>query len=301
MSFRVQAPGKLMLTGSYVVLEGAPALVMAVDRYAIADGSVIDPAPSAEIAAAMTRAPKVETSALYDWADSKSKLGLGSSAAALVAALGWEAADSGADLTAPGVRAALFEKARAAHAKAQGGGSGVDIAASVHGGLLDYRLTDVGPVARPILVPPGLVVEAWFSGRSARTSDMRAQVDTLAARDPATSRSIFADLRSAANGAATALAASDLGSFLRECRYAHVALTGLARASAAPIIPEDAAMLDALAEQAGSVFLPSGAGGGDVFVHVGLEGAARPFVAESERLGWKVVPLRIDQLGVSRQ
>ena len=34
---RARAPGKLVLSGAYAVLEGAPALVAAVDRYAVAD------------------------------------------------------------------------------------------------------------------------------------------------------------------------------------------------------------------------------------------------------------------------
>ena len=34
---RARAPGKLVLSGAYAVLEGAPALVAAVDRYALAD------------------------------------------------------------------------------------------------------------------------------------------------------------------------------------------------------------------------------------------------------------------------
>ena len=34
---RARAPGKLVLSGAYAVLEGAPALVAAVDRYVVAD------------------------------------------------------------------------------------------------------------------------------------------------------------------------------------------------------------------------------------------------------------------------
>lgn len=285
-----------MLTGSYVVLDGAPALVAAIDRHAVADDAEVDPSPSAEIAAAMTRAPRVDTSALYDVPGEK--LGLGSSAAALVAALGVEAACAGKDLAASDVRRTLFDRAREAHAKVQGGGSGVDIAASVHGGLLAYR---VDGTSRPMGVPKALVVEAYYAGRSARTSTMRAQVDALRARDPATHRAIFTDLAHAAEAAATALETGDVASFLRECRYALTGLKALAKASDAPIVPEDAAKLDALAERAGNVFLPSGAGGGDVFVHVGLEGANRPFADEIDRFRWKRLTLGIDQVGVSRQ
>ena len=36
MSIRARAPGKVVALGEYAVLEGAPALVLAVDRYAAA-------------------------------------------------------------------------------------------------------------------------------------------------------------------------------------------------------------------------------------------------------------------------
>lgn len=294
---KVRAPGKLMLTGSYVVLDGAPAIVSAVDRFAIADDAESDPSPSAEIAAAMARssAPRVDTSALYD--DGK-KLGLGSSAAALVAALGCEAAARGDDLADAGVRRALFGRAREAHAAVQGGGSGVDLAASVHGGTLVYT---VDGTARRVELPPGLVVEAWAAGRPARTSDMRARVDAFAARAPAEQRAIFTDLAKAAAGAVSAVEARDPSGFVRECRYAHRALVALAKGADAPIVPEDAMVLDGLAEQAGSVFLPSGAGGGDVFVRLGLDASSRPFTDEAERLGWKKLALSVDHVGVTKQ
>jgi len=34
-----RAPGKLVLSGAYAVLSGAPALVVAVDRYVVADSA----------------------------------------------------------------------------------------------------------------------------------------------------------------------------------------------------------------------------------------------------------------------
>ncbi len=34
-----RAPGKIVISGAYAVREGAPAIVAAVDRYAVADGA----------------------------------------------------------------------------------------------------------------------------------------------------------------------------------------------------------------------------------------------------------------------
>ena len=133
---RVVAPGKMLLSGSYAVLEGAPALVCAVDRYAVAREASGD-AASAEVAAAFgaEAPPSVDVSALSRGGD---KLGLGGSAAAVVAALGYRFASRGEDLGRAPVRDAIFRDARRAHARVQGGGSGVDIAASVYGGVLRY-------------------------------------------------------------------------------------------------------------------------------------------------------------------
>ncbi|HEY2370743.1 MAG TPA: hypothetical protein VGH87_30320, partial [Polyangiaceae bacterium] len=141
---KVAAPGKLVITGAYVVLEGAPAIVCAVDRYAYAEDR--NGETTREVAAALDPAPAIDTRALED---ASQKLGLGSSAAALVAALGLRRAQAGEDLGAEKARRDIFERAREVHARVQGGGSGVDVAASTFGGVLHYTLSSVEPVAFP--------------------------------------------------------------------------------------------------------------------------------------------------------
>ena len=81
-----RAPGKLVISGAYAVLEGAPALVTAVDRYAVADSSKPVSFHTPEVATCLDRreAPDVDPSALRE---GDLKLGLGSSAAILVASL----------------------------------------------------------------------------------------------------------------------------------------------------------------------------------------------------------------------
>ena len=49
---KVRVPGKLVLSGAYVILDGAPAVVTAVDRYAVADDSRPAPSLSNELRAA---------------------------------------------------------------------------------------------------------------------------------------------------------------------------------------------------------------------------------------------------------
>src|SRR5580704_16155372 len=162
----VVAPGKLVLTGAYAVLAGAPAIVIAVDRYASADPLTPE---------------DVDVRALHD--GSGRKLGLGSSAASVVASLGARAVARGEDLQDERVRARLFREARDAHAKGQGGGSGADVATAVHGGVLRYSVAGPEASIRRVDLPEGVLWAAFWSGVSARTSDFVARVSALRARD----------------------------------------------------------------------------------------------------------------------
>lgn len=267
---RARAPGKLVLTGAYAVLEGAPAIVVAIDRYAIADASRIDPNPSPEVRQAMREAPAVDASAFFD--KKGNKLGLGSSAAVLVAAIA--AREAAID------RAAIFERARAAHARAQGGGSGVDVAASTFGGALCYRM---GAAPEKVTLP--VRFRAYFSGASARTSDLVARV-----------RAARADLGALAEAAEAAARATDARGFVEAAVRTERALEALGRAADLPIVPPAFAELARLAEQEGAAFLPSGAGGGDVGVWLGAHEPSAEFARAASRL--ERLDLSIDPDGV---
>ena len=274
---RVIAPGKLVLTGAYAVLEGAPAIVVAVDRYAVADVGAPD---------------DVDVHALHD--DAGRKLGLGSSAAAMVASQGARALARGEDLADPRVRANLFRGVREAHAHQQRGGSGVDVAAAVHGGALRYATDGKEAVVRSVELPPGLILRAFWSGTSARTSELRARVDALLARQPlALSR-----LRLFATVAASAVNARDARAFVRAAGDYGRGLDALGRAADAPIVPAAFAELAALAEPDEAAFLPSGAGGGDVAVWLALAPPPPAFVERAAALGMRPLPLTVDAGGV---
>ena len=84
---RARAPGKVVFSGAYAVLGGAPAIVLAVERDVVADTERPHEFLTDEVAAALEpneRAPWFDASALRE--DGR-KLGLGSSAAILVASL----------------------------------------------------------------------------------------------------------------------------------------------------------------------------------------------------------------------
>jgi phosphomevalonate kinase len=291
------APGKLLLTGAYAVLDGAPAVVMAVDRHATADATRVELRPSAEIRAAFGNepAPAVDVLALHDAAGRK--LGLGSSAAALVACLGARALSSGQDLREQAVRSEILRLAREAHARAQNGGSGVDVAASVYGGVLRYSVGADGVASVcPIDLPRGLCVAVYDSGTAVRTSEMRSRVDALRSRP--TGERCLAALRMVAERACEAIAAGDAPGFVACAREFGDALAAVGREADAPIVPPRFAALAALAAGERAAFIPSGAGGGDVAVWLGLAAPSGAFAARAGAASMVPLPLGLDWGGV---
>ncbi len=284
---RAIAPGKLVLTGAYAVLNGAPAVVAAIDRYAVADASH---APRDG-----QRTPEADVRELYDGAGRK--LGLGSSAAAVVASLGASALARGEDLGAPSVRSSIFRAARAAHAHSQGGGSGVDVAASVHGGVLRYVISPNGDASvRAVDFPGAVHLVAYDSGASARTSELLARYHAL--RRSGSASRVLSALEELAQEASAAVEVGDGRSFVAlACRFG-CALAQLGQACDAAIVPPAFASLSALAERECAAFLPSGAGGGDVGVWLGLARPSDLFASRAEALAMRPLALRIDRGGL---
>ena len=284
---RAMAPGKLVLTGAYAVLDGAPAIVAAVDRYAVAEASSAGLDDES--------APKADVRALHD--PRGRKLGLGSSAAAFVASLGARALARGEDPSSPAVRDRIFRAAREAHARAQGGGSGVDVAASVHGGVLRYAIDTTGEAdVRPLDLPPRVHMAAYDSGTSARTSDLRARFD--ASRASLCASGLLAALRDLATAASAAVEVGDAPSFIGLSRQFGSALAALGKACDAPIVPPAFAELASLAARESAAFFPSGAGGGDVGVWLGLAAPSADFVSRAEALSMRPLSLCIDRGGL---
>jgi len=302
---KVVAPGKVLLFGAYSVLEGTEALVAAVNRYAVADTSRLAPSPSREVRAAIgdAPAPALDLSELYAAGagdgTAGDKLGLGSSAAALVATLGARAAEQGKDLEAVAVRREIFAAARRAHSEAQGGGSGVDIAASTFGGALFYRMAEAADPARgQTVLPAGLALHVFWSGKSARTSELVARVKALAARDGAAYRESLGAIEGAVVSARNAAGAGDVRAFVAAGVANARALADLGCAADAPIVPPAFAELASVAERAGAAFYPSGAGGGDVGVWLGPASPSSEFLEHATRRGMSLLDLGLDRGGL---
>jgi phosphomevalonate kinase len=296
---KVRAPGKLVLTGAYAVLDGAPAIVAAVDRYALADGSQQSSHPTLEVRAALGQgelAPAADASAFSDTAGRK--LGLGSSAAVLVATLGARACARGEDVQDPIVRGRLFAEGRAAHALAQGGGSGVDVAASVYGGVLRYSAAGGQAQMRQAPLPATLVFEAYFGGTSARTSDLLRQVAAARVESSRELSPVMSAMAETAARAADAIESSDASRFVSLAREYGALLGSLGRAARAPIVLPAHAELALAAEREDAAFLPSGAGGGDVAVWLGSAPPSQAFSARAHALAFAPLALSIDVGGV---
>lgn len=294
---RAQAPGKLVLSGAYSVLEGAPALVAAVDRYVVADDALDAPLETEEVKAAVARgfmshAVGFDASALRK--DDR-KLGLGSSAAILVASMA--VCSSVPD---DALAATLFEPALTAHRAAQGGGSGVDVAAACFGGVLRCVLAGDVLDATPHTMPGDLGISCWACPGAASTRDMLARVRQLAARAPDVYAQIIARARA---GAEACVAARDSGALIAAIGAQREALGDLGEQAGVPIVTAEVGELATFASAHGASFAPSGAGGGDVALLFHPEGEAEllaEFRSRAVQAGLIHVPMQVGARGVHR-
>ncbi len=315
---KARAPGKVVLSGAYSVLYGAPAVVAAVDRYVVSDASL--PAsfvtPEVRIAVGAEAPPHFDASALRDQGR---KLGLGSSAAIVVASLAALArkpllvatlsptlsdSDSenfaGDPLDDPEVRGRIFTTALRAHQAAQGGGSGIDVAASCFGGVLiaERNSEQERLELEPVELPGSLVLEVWASGTPASTSDLLGQVRTLERNRPELFSALIADQAQAARDAADALRKADAARFVSALQDQGRALAALGHSARAPIVTDAVKALDELAQAEAGVVLPSGAGGGDIALYAGLSPPSHALLSAAKTHGHHPLALRIGARGV---
>jgi phosphomevalonate kinase len=256
-----------VLSGAYAVLDGAPALVAAVDRFAYADSAREPELVTPEVRAALCgeRAPWFDAAELRDGAQ---KLGLGSSAAVLVASLAALELDREPELTADALARRVFPRALAAHARAQGGGSGIDVAASAFGGVLTASRANGELVVRKVGLPAGVIVRVLALGRPASTPELIGRVRALRERDPAGYDACMGVQAAAAERALAAVESGDGAALVAALAAQTRALADLGSRAGAAIVTPELEALQPVAAAHGAALLPSGAGGGDVALWV---------------------------------
>ncbi len=297
-----RAPGKIVVSGAYAVLEGAPALVASVDRYVVADASRTSTLVTEEVRAAieagvLDHAPAFDASALRaPMPDGTTrKLGLGSSAAILVASIG--AALAGTIEDEETLRRVVFPLALAAHRKAQPRGSGIDVASSVYGGIVSCRLESGGALdVASFTLPEAVVLEIFACPTAASTGALVEKVQDFRSADPTAYRRL---LEVTSDGARAALEARDAMSFVRAIALQIETLAELGRLAGAPIVVDDVAELRAFASAEGASFGPSGAGGGDIALWVGLAPSSDAFRARAATRSLEPLGAHIGVRGLS--
>lgn len=260
---RARAPGKLVLSGAYAVLEGARAIVVAVDRFVIADASRAADFVTPEVCAALGEAvaPWFDASELR--ADGR-KLGLGSSAAILVASLGALELGKQPNIGVHELRTRVFGVALEAHRRAQGGGSGVDVAASTFGGALVATPSGSGLSVTPVELPRELRFRALASESPSSTPEMIRRVHALRNDEPQRYAQLMGAQREASEAAADAVLRGDGSALLSALAAQGHALGALGDAAGVPIVPPELKALQLAAPRHAAAVLPAGAGGGDV-------------------------------------
>lgn len=285
------APAKVVLSGEYAVLDGAPAVCMAINRRArvslkrtdapegrvsapgfsdavgrfrVADGELCwlaDAVPFAVVDAAWQASSSrpdtavdlvLDTSEFVDRSSGK-KLGIGSSAAISVALCAVLNASDG-----------YPEDAFATHRNLHGGsGSGVDIACSLHGGLLEFKRAKQQSTG--LTWPSGLKFRLIWSGVTVSTKDK------LALLKQGSSLPSRSHLRQASEFIANAWRSTDTQRLV-ECYRDYVdCLLRFSDDHHLGIFDAGHRELLDTASSAGLIYKPCGAGGGDIGIVLGTD------------------------------
>jgi len=248
-------------------------------------------------------AATLDTRAFFESAGGwESKLGLGSSAALTVAFASalevWAGGEPTTD--ARGHLQGLVDL----HRGIQGGaGSGIDVAASLLGGVIRYQLADDGSVAEavPLVLPENLRMVFVWTGRAASTGDFLGRLRARREEDPQAVNPVLDGLGAVSSEGVAALGDGDAEGFIDAIDAFWEALDHLGTAIAMPILADEHRILRRLAVECGVHYKPSGAGGGDFGVGFTTDAAAAAEMADRVAAnGFQIIDLRVDTSGLAR-
>ena len=320
------APGKLVILGEYAVLANAPALIMAVDRRSRAEirssgNAVCRLKSTAEaerqvifrnrarsgltLVDRITEAfPIAEGEAWRGSLDSSGlyregkKLGLGSSAAALTAWCGAWLAWTGQGIAEASV--AVLRRFIEQHTAYQGGaGSGLDVAASLHGGVIRFQLDEEsGPRVESVKLPDGVDFVSVFVRSSASTRKYLAQFRARSAESPASAAFWMDSLDRLSESGIERAAAGDADGFLDAIRDYAGGLQALGEWMGADIFTPEHLQLTKLAERFDLAYKVSGAGGGDLGLAFSTDPVALARFRKAAGERYDTIDLAIDPRGL---
>lgn len=309
----VVAPGKVFLVGEYAVLEGGEAVLAAVARYAVAqylpdltpDSPVVAETVKRSISALGDLAKALPPgSALVNTAAFRhhaAKLGLGSSAAAAVAAAGAVLAFAGVDVAQK--RDLIFSIADEGHRAAQGGvGSGADVAAAVQGGYVGFVRQPGGrPVMRKLVPPAALQLVIFWTGHPSHTPSLIHAVRQFGQRDPGGYGQFMDEMRRTADRFVHAFVTNDAHGAIAHADSYGRSMEMLGTAAKTSIVSPPFAQAADLARKLGGTAKPSGAGAGDVGVALFRDVAAASEFGRRCPAGVSVLDVKLDPDGVRRR
>lgn len=297
-----KAPGKLVVFGEYAVLEGQTALVVSVDRYARCK---IESAPEFSLSSSgfgsfnasnLVTAPPIiqaifsdppypqahihiQSGELFlDGNPQGCKLGLGSSAAVSTALLKALCRWTGRHQSLSDI----FSTAHTAHHRAQGLGSGLDIAAAVFGGVFQYQLhaSSVHPrsTSSTIMavagdhiahlkrhaIHPHTPILGVHLGQAASTPQFVRAVQALKREQPKVYAHHMDALGRIARHACIAWEAHDSDALMAYCIENNRTLHTLGQQAKVDIIPPRLEALNTALSAVNTVAKTTGAGGGDM-------------------------------------
>jgi len=356
LNIRIKVPGKLIVIGEYAVLEGANALVAAVDRYVIVSVTPSVKANFCQITSnldsmafefRLTNRGKIQPITVLDrnrikslkfaitaiehicyrisnadfslssfqmhidtaqfyTTENKNKFGLGSSAALTVGIIGALVKYYAAEAHIFKDKLDLFRFAIKIHSHAQGNrGSGIDVAASIFGGVSVYNIGLIEginscPQQQAGKTLADLYMMSIWTGVSISTRQMLSKIEDFKREDYSEYKETMGALKSLSDKACIAYMNNDKRNFLKTIADYYTVLKKFSQKSKISIISDVHQKIAGLIHEAGGVYKPSGAGGGDFGLAFFEENDAK-IRAENllRKNNYKSIPLKIEPNGVT--
>jgi len=237
----------------------------------------------------------IDTSDFYSL-EKKQKFGLGSSAAICVAII--KAVTAILNLNKID-QDELFRYSINAHQYAQGKeGSGIDIAASVYQGLLQYKMPDKKNnefhIPEKIEFPDNLYVIPVYTGFAVPTVNYIKKINQFKKENNTVYNQIINELKTVSSQACNNLRSGNLDKFLNNIDKYYLKMEQLGESANINIISPVHKQIAQLVRDCGGFYKPSGAGGGDIGIALTTDQEIKGKITELIRLhGYEILNLKI--------